>query len=379
MIAGLVALSTTACAYGVMLSNIDQPAGVHSYVTYFILEGASSGSPDLDQRITADIEEALADKGMIETSRDEGEAVVIANVATPAKQSRDAFYSGWGGWQWHQGGGGSTVVETYTVGTLVVDVFDARTKTLLWSASAPHAMPDKAHGEVHATEKAVAKMFTTFPWPSINPGTSSDQRATQSAIAADAAMHFVFSSAPALMIRIDGEPMYRAVEGAALQRVINTQSLIVRDESGVYYLRVGGHWLEAYELAGPWSTGVGPEGAATVLEQAVNEHGVDLLEDEDGSSAIVYVSTSPAALIVTRGEPQFAAVDGTSLLYVTNTTSCVLTEPTDSELYVFASDRWFRSWTTSGPWEYVPGDKLPADLANVGSIHEPLARRCRNN
>lgn len=377
MTAGLVALSTTACAYGVMLSNIDQSARV-STTTFFMLDGASSGSPDVDRQIKRDIREALADKGMIETSRDEGKAVVIANVATPAKQSRDAFYSGWGGWHWRQGADGSDGAESYTVGTLVVDVFDARTKALLWSASAPHAIPDKARGEARATEKAVAKMFTTFPWPSSDPGALSDPLTTQPPLAADTAMRIVFSSEPALLIRIDGAPMYQAIAGTSLQRVINAPRLIVRDESGFYYLRIGGRWLEAYSLAGPWSTGVGPEGAATALEQAVSGLRVDPLDKEAGSGATAYVSTTPTELVVTDGDPQFASVDGASLLYVSNTTSCVLRESTDNELYVFASHRWFRAWTTSGPWEFVPDDKLPADLANLDS-HEPLGRRCRSN
>ena len=77
------------------------------------------------------------------------------------------------------------------------------------------------------------------------------------------------------------------------------------------------------------------------------------------------VSTTPAALIVTEGEPRFVPLDGTSLLYVSNTTAHVFKEPTDQELYVLVSSRWFRAWTTNGPWEHVPDDELPSDIARL--------------
>jgi hypothetical protein len=49
-----------------------------------------------------------------------------------------------------------------------------------------------------------------------------------------------------------------------------------------------------------------------------------------------------------------------------NTTGIVFREPTDQELYVRVPAGWFRAWTTNGPWEPVPEDKLPADLAAIG-------------
>jgi hypothetical protein len=80
---------------------------------------------------------------------------------------------------------------------------------------------------------------------------------------------------------------------------------------------------------------------------------------------VVCVSTTPAELIVTDGEPEYAPFNSTPLLYIRNTTGRVFREPTDQELYVRVPSGWFRAWTTNGPWEPVPEDKLPADLAAV--------------
>jgi hypothetical protein len=76
----------------------------------------------------------------------------------------------------------------------------------------------------------------------------------------------------------------------------------------------------------------------------------------------VHVSTTPTVLIVTNGEPEFAPVEGSKLLYMKNTTSRVYQEPTDQELYVHVSDQWYRAWTESGPWQHVSAGDVPADL-----------------
>ena len=120
--------------------------------------------------------------------------------------------------------------------------------------------------------------------------------------------------------------------------------------------------MEADSLTGLWSiAGAVPDHAESVLKQAIDESGVDLLDGES-ADLNVYISTTPAALVVTDGEPQFATVDGTNLHRVTNTTANVFKEPTDHALYVVASERWYRAWTTNGPWQYVPDVDLPTDL-----------------
>jgi hypothetical protein len=70
-------------------------------------------------------------------------------------------------------------------------------------------------------------------------------------------------------------------------------------------------------------------------------------------------------LVVTGGTPRFVPVAGTALEFMENATARVFREPTDHELYILLSGRWFRSWTTVGPWQYIPSDQLPADFAKI--------------
>jgi len=73
----------------------------------------------------------------------------------------------------------------------------------------------------------------------------------------------------------------------------------------------------------------------------------------------------PAELIVFQGEPQWAPIVSTQLLYVTNTVSHVFKQLTDQKNYVLISGRWFRSASFDAPWEFVPGASLPKDFASI--------------
>jgi hypothetical protein len=190
----------------------------------------------------------------------------------------------------------------------------------------------------------------------------------------------IFSTSPAILILIEGgHPVFRPVPGTRLQRLVNTKPLIVRDESGMCYLKILDGWMEAYSLdAGGWTvSGVAPEGGSAALQQAVASKTLDLLDRVDpknpagtrglanGPAPIVFLATTPAALIVTDGPMAFATIEGTSLQYVVNTSADVFREPTDQQLYVRSSGQWFRSWTTDGPWQFVAASDLPADFSHI--------------
>ena len=54
-------------------------------------------------------------------------------------------------------------MTSYTVGTLVVDMFDAGTKRAIWSAMAEDVVPDTP-AEINADiDNAIARMFIGFP------------------------------------------------------------------------------------------------------------------------------------------------------------------------------------------------------------------------
>ena len=63
----------------------------------------------------------------------------------------------------------------------------------------------------------------------------------------------IFSKGPAVLILIDGEPVYRPVEGTRYTRVVNTPALLLFDPAaGTFYLDGGQWWMTASSLNGPW-------------------------------------------------------------------------------------------------------------------------------
>ena len=90
---------------------------------------------------------------------------MILHGATQTKRTANTFYTGMGGYRY--GGMGSasasTVVNEYRVGALVVDMFDAKTKNLVFRGTAEDEISDNPEKNAKRLEKASAKMFKDFP------------------------------------------------------------------------------------------------------------------------------------------------------------------------------------------------------------------------
>jgi len=163
--AGAVALFTVACGYSIKTTtDYDRNVNFSNYHSFFILKGNPSGNPLMDQRAQADVESTLTSKGWMKVPEGEGQTAVVVHAATKTKHTYETFYDGWGGWRWRSGfGGATTYVNDYKVGTLVVDIFDAKTKQVIWHGSASDALSDNAKSNAEATEQAIDKMFSHFP------------------------------------------------------------------------------------------------------------------------------------------------------------------------------------------------------------------------
>ena len=60
-------------------------------------------------------------------------------------------------------GTATTTTSEYTVGTLVVDIFDAKSKQLVFRGTAQDEISDKAEKNAKKLAKASDKMFKDFP------------------------------------------------------------------------------------------------------------------------------------------------------------------------------------------------------------------------
>ena len=147
-------------------TDYDHSANFGQYKTYS-WEKVQTKDQLLVDRIKEAVNSTLAAKGWTLVPSG-GDVEVFAIETTQNQQTLDTFYNGFGaGRRWGGFGGGfgdaTTTVETYKVGTLVVDLFDAKTEKLIWRSSSSDTLSDKADKNTKNLDKGVNKMFQHFP------------------------------------------------------------------------------------------------------------------------------------------------------------------------------------------------------------------------
>jgi hypothetical protein len=146
-------------------TDYDHNADFGQYRT-FSWEKVKTQDPLLVNRIKDAVNGALTAKGWTQVESG-GDVCILAMEITQNQQTLNTFYDGFGGgWRWRGLGGfgdATTTTETYQVGTLVVDLFDAKTKTLIWRGSSSDTLSSNADKNTKNLDKGVQKMFAHFP------------------------------------------------------------------------------------------------------------------------------------------------------------------------------------------------------------------------
>jgi hypothetical protein len=112
------------------------------------------------------VDAQLAAKGWTQVDNG-GDVSVVAIRTTQTQRTLQTFYDGvGGGWRWRGFGGmgeSTTTEQDYKEGTLVVYLYDAKTKQLIWRGSAEDTLSNNAAKNEKNLDKGVAKMFKAFP------------------------------------------------------------------------------------------------------------------------------------------------------------------------------------------------------------------------
>jgi len=150
-------------------TDYDKAANFGAIKTFSLKLGTGWGNQIGEKRVTDEITEALTAKGWKVVPEAEANAQVVLHGATETKRSLNTFYSGMGGYGYRGWGGmggtgtATTTESQYTVGTLVVDIFDAKAKNLLWRGVAQDELSDKTDKNIKKLGKASDKLFKDFP------------------------------------------------------------------------------------------------------------------------------------------------------------------------------------------------------------------------
>jgi hypothetical protein len=150
-------------------TDYDRSANFAQYKTYSWEQVKTKDALDVD-RVKNAVNAALTAKGWTQVDSG-GDVSIIAMETSREQQTLNTFYNGFGGgWRWRGFGGmgeATTTTDTYKVGTLVVDLFDAKSKQLIWRGNSSDTLSNNSNKNIQNLDKDVEKMFKNFP-----PGSS---------------------------------------------------------------------------------------------------------------------------------------------------------------------------------------------------------------
>ena len=146
-------------------TDYDRNANFAQYKTYSWEQVKTKNPLDID-RIKSAVNAALTAKGWTQVGSGSDVSIVAMEI-TQEQQTLNTFYDGFGGgWRWRGFGGfgeETTTTDTYKVGTLVLDLFDTKTKNLLWRGSSSDTLSNNSDKNIKNLDNGVEKMFKSFP------------------------------------------------------------------------------------------------------------------------------------------------------------------------------------------------------------------------
>jgi hypothetical protein len=176
------------------------------------------------------------------------------------------------------------------------------------------------------------------------------------------------SQTPARLLLFQGEPVMSPIQGTDLQFAANTNwPVFLQTGTSKYYLLDQKIWQTADQYAGPWSPTTSVPDGLNQLPATDNWKEVPAALPPigaPGGAPTIFVSTTPAEIIVTQGAPQYRPVAGTRLKEVANTDSDLFWYTPTFTYYYLVAGRWFRAKTLDGPWTFTTYN-LPQDFSQI--------------
>jgi Domain of unknown function (DUF4136) len=174
LLAGLlaVALAPVVVLAQKVSYDFDKSANFPAFKTYAFKDGTKVGQQLIDDRIVAAIDSALTAKGFTKSS--DPDVFVVYHVAFDKEKDISTFSSGYGGgygpygWGWGGGWAGGTTttqVRDILIGTLVIDMADAKKGQLAWRGIGVKEVDTQAKPEKRdkSITNAVNKIFKNYP------------------------------------------------------------------------------------------------------------------------------------------------------------------------------------------------------------------------
>jgi Domain of unknown function (DUF4136) len=158
-------LGTIALAQSVTY-DFDRSANFSKFKKYAWVRGTEVADELNHARVVRSIESQLASKGLSKVDASANPDVLVAYHASFDKNIRiNAYSTGWAGPRFGGLQSGTATTQDIVNGTLVVDMIDASSKSIVWRGMAsaelnPTAKPDKRDKNINKTAE---KLFKQYP------------------------------------------------------------------------------------------------------------------------------------------------------------------------------------------------------------------------
>jgi hypothetical protein len=113
----------------------------------------------LAQQAKSDIDSAMQGKGLQLVQESQNPDLILTASGGLKQQTS---YQAWG-MRGIGGGMGGITPEQNVIGTMIIDLYDAKTKSLVWRGIAENTLSNNGNKNSQMVSKAVAKMFKQWP------------------------------------------------------------------------------------------------------------------------------------------------------------------------------------------------------------------------
>jgi len=161
----VVAVALAGCSTLQTSTDYDPKASFAPYKTFAFKDVHEIKNSLLDSRLKDAVTATLSSKGWTRSDQNP-DILVVLHVRLSTQTQVNTYNTGWGyGWGWGGGGMTTSTVEQIPVGTLIIDLVDAKANQLVWRGTASDTIDENATPEERDKNirNALNKLFENFP------------------------------------------------------------------------------------------------------------------------------------------------------------------------------------------------------------------------
>jgi hypothetical protein len=162
---GLAVMGTMALAQNVTY-DFDRSANFAGFKTYAWVRGTNLADELNHKRVMRAIDTQLSAHGLAKAESTATADVLVAyHTSFDRNLQISGFSSGFGGYRFGGNRSGTATVDEIVVGTLAIDLVDAKTRTIVWRGMATKEIDARASAEKRDKNinRAAEKLFKNYP------------------------------------------------------------------------------------------------------------------------------------------------------------------------------------------------------------------------